>query len=366
MSCFTRRVTSLAISTYAAEGITPPWRKAALGQSSPGTTCGSPNTPTGRTWLQWARPGLVFARRCGGGEYDPGTDRLRLVALVAEASDLPEPVAAALANPAVGSRTIVDAGGYAWNTVRWGDPADPPLLLVHGVTSSSETFWRVGPALAAADHRVIAVDLPGHGLTGGWRGRHRTDQTAEDLAALIRGADLDRADLPVLGHSWGAVTVAALPRAGFRPGRLILLDPPALTHAVARELMNDPTERRYSDVATASAALRQSGADWSDGDIRAKAIALTQFEEDAARTIYLGNAWDAGLSALSDPAAEDVPAWIIRGEPAHGGLIPDEKFSALTDRVGSDHVVTISGGPHSPQRTHPEATTLAILRALGA
>ena len=31
---------------------------------------------------------------------------------------------------------------------------------------------------------------------------------------------------------------------------------------------------------------------------------------------------------------------------------------------GSDHVITISGAGHSPQRTHPEATILAILRAL--
>jgi hypothetical protein len=27
-------------------------------------------------------------------------------------------------------------------------------------------------------------------------------------------------------------------------------------------------------------------------------------------------------------------------------------------------VITIAGGPHSPQRTHPEATILAILRAV--
>ena len=84
------------------------------------------------------------------------------------------------------------------------------------------------------------------------------------------------------------------------------------------------------------------------------------------RAIYLENGdYDAGLAALSDPTATGIPTWIIRGDPAHGGLIADEKLPALAERVGSDHIVTIAGASHSPQRTHPEATTLAILQALG-
>ncbi|MGH2816717.1 MAG: alpha/beta hydrolase, partial [Actinomycetota bacterium] len=53
-------------------------------------------------------------------------------------------------------------------TRAWGDGADPsrPLtVLVHGVTSSSRTWWRVGPALAERGFRVLAVDLRGHGAS---------------------------------------------------------------------------------------------------------------------------------------------------------------------------------------------------------
>lgn len=83
------------------------------------------------------------------------------------------------------------------------------------------------------------------------------------------------------------------------------------------------------------------------------------------RAIYLENGdYDAGMAALSDPAAGDIPTWVIRGDPAEGGLIADERVSALAKRVGSDHVITIAGTGHSPQRTHPEATILAILQAL--
>jgi pimeloyl-ACP methyl ester carboxylesterase len=236
--------------------------------------------------------------------------------------------------------------------------------MVHGVTSNLETFWRVGPSVAAAGRRVVAVDLPGHGLTGGWRGRHRHAETAADLAGCIRAADLDPQTLAILGHSWGGMTVASLPAVGLRPERLILLDPPALSHEAVVAMTKDSTERRYDDVADAIAAVRASGVTWSEGDILAKATALTQIDEAAVQAIYLENDYDAGLAALSHPAADGIPTWIIRGDPAEGGLIDDEHAARLVERVGAGHFVTITGAGHSPQRTHPEATVLAILRAL--
>ena len=284
--------------------------------------------------------------------------------ITAGVDDLPDAVGTVFGDPPPGRTSFVHAAGYSWHIVEWGEPGDRPLLLVHGVTSNSETFWRVGPCLAAAGRRVIAVDLPGHGRTGGWRGRHRWIETAADLAGFIRAAGLDSADLAIVGHSWGAMTAASLPAAGFRPERLVLLDPPALKRAALVSLTQDPTERRYEDVADAVAAIRASGVSWSEGDIRAKANALTQIDEAAVRSIYLENGdYDAGLAALSDPAAAGIPTWIIRGDPSQGGLIADEHVPALVERVGQDHFATIVGAGHSSQRTHPEATILAILQA---
>ena len=39
------------------------------------------------------------------------------------------------------------------------------VLLLHGMMGSSESWWRLIPPLAANGHRVIALDLPGHGLS---------------------------------------------------------------------------------------------------------------------------------------------------------------------------------------------------------
>ena len=146
-------------------------------------------------------------------------------------TDLPAAVAAALRAPTEGERIAVEAAGIPWSALAWGDPGARPLLLIHGVTSSAAIWWRVGPALAATGRRVVAVDRPGHGQTGHWQGHHRFRDNAADVAAFVRAAGLDRDDLQVVGHSWGAMTAAALPAAGLRPATLVLVDPPAVPHA---------------------------------------------------------------------------------------------------------------------------------------
>jgi pimeloyl-ACP methyl ester carboxylesterase len=287
--------------------------------------------------------------------------------LTATATDLPPAVAAALASPETGERALVDAAGTSWPTLTWGSPGDPPVLLVHGVTSNAGIWWRVGRAIAAAGRRVTAVDMPGHGQTDRSVARsHRFLDTAGDLAAFARAAGLDRPELAVVGHSWGGMVTAHLPAAGLAPRTLVLLDPPALTLQRLKSLTESPTERDYATLEEAVAAVRLANPGWSDGDVEAKARALTEFSPQLVLDVLLKNGdWDGGMGALREPAAAGVDAWLIRGEWETGGYIPGSKVPAIEAQLGADHVITIVGGPHSPQRTHPEATILAILRALG-
>jgi len=213
---------------------------------------------------------------------------------------------------------------------------------------------------------VVAVDMPGHGRaprSTTWSTRFA--DTAAEVVAFARAAGLARADLAVVGHSWGGMVSAELPRAGLTPARLVLLDPPVLTHARMVALTEQPTERAYDSIEAATAAVRRANPGWSDGDVRAKALALTEFNPDLVLSVLLGNGdWDGGMAALRHPSATGASVWLIRGEFATGGFIPDSKVPAIERLLGADHVITIAGGPHSPQRTHPEATVLAILRAL--
>jgi pimeloyl-ACP methyl ester carboxylesterase len=287
--------------------------------------------------------------------------------IVATPADLPGPVRAALdaGEPDPGERETTWAARIPFSSITWGAATGRPLVLIHGVTASARIWWRIGPALAATGRRVVAVDLPGHGLTGNWQGHHRFHDNALDVAAWFRAAGLDLPEVQVVGHSWGAMTAAALPWAGIRPATLVLLDPPAVANAVMHGLASDPSEQPYPSLEAAVAALAAANPGWTPLDVAAKAEALIQLDVEGARSVLLDNdEWDGGLADLSDPSADGIPTWMIRGEVAAGGLVPDEVLPVFAARFGSDHVLTLAGAPHAPQRTHPEATTLALLRAL--
>jgi pimeloyl-ACP methyl ester carboxylesterase len=282
------------------------------------------------------------------------------------ATRLPAAVDRALEAPGEAEHTTVQGAGIPFHVRSWGAPNAPPLLLLHGVTSSSRVWWRVGPALGAAGVRVHAPDLPGHGLTQSWREHWRFRDNARDVAELATVLGIATPGLRVVGHSWGAMTAAALPAVGLVPDRLVLLDPPAIPLAAITPMLDDPVEHHYDDLDEAIAAIRTANPSWSEGDVLAKAEALTQFDEPAVRDVITRNGdWDGGLADLTDPAAAGIDRWMIRGDPETGGLVPDAAVPAFWAAIGADRVLTIAGSPHSPQRTHPRETVAALLLALG-
>jgi pimeloyl-ACP methyl ester carboxylesterase len=289
-----------------------------------------------------------------------------MLPLMAEpAHGLPEPVADALAFPVPAETATVEAAGIPFFVRSWGEAGATPVLLLHGVTSSSLGWWRVGPALAAAGFRVHAPDMPGHGRTGSWRGHWGFRDNARDLVMLVDALSISREDLRLVGHSWGAMTAAAFPAVGLAPARLVVLDPPVQPLAGMATMTTDPIERRYESGDEALAAMGAANPTWAYEDVAAKAEALTQFDEAAVGEVLLRNGdWDGGYADLADPSAASVDRWLIRGDPDAGGLIPDAAAARFEALLGDGRVMTISRAPHSPHRTHPAQTVAAILRAL--
>src|SRR4051812_46859470 len=76
----------------------------------------------------------------------------------------------------------------------------PPIVLVHGITSSSATWERVVPALAE-HHTVIAPDLLGHGQSAKPRGDYSLGAYASGLRDLLVALGHERATF--VGHSLG-------------------------------------------------------------------------------------------------------------------------------------------------------------------
>ena len=121
----------------------------------------------------------------------------------------------------------------------------------------------------------------------------------------------------------------------------MLLDPPAIPVSVIGAMAHDPTWRTYDTLAAASAAIAAANPTWTEGDVRATAEAMMEVDVVAARSVVLDNGdWDAGLAALADPAAAGIPVWIVRGEPASGGLTLDraaEAYAAALRRRPRHH-----------------------------
>ena len=65
---------------------------------------------------------------------------------------------------APGSAFVDLPGGVHLHYQADGDPARPPVVLVHGY-GDSYTSWEGWTRALSADHRVLSIDLPGHGLT---------------------------------------------------------------------------------------------------------------------------------------------------------------------------------------------------------
>lgn len=93
--------------------------------------------------------------------------------------------------------------GVRVRVIEAGDPKGAPVVLVHGWGIHSY-LWRLNiPALAAAGRRVIAVDLPGHGLSEkpAAPGSYTLAAMSDHLRALFGALDIARA--PVVAQSMG-------------------------------------------------------------------------------------------------------------------------------------------------------------------
>jgi len=113
---------------------------------------------------------------------------------------------------------------HRWHVQEMGK--GPLLLLLHGTGEASHTWRGVLPVLAER-FRVIALDLPGHGLTQlGTRGRSGLTTMSEDILALCTGQDWH--PTAIIGHSAGGAVALRMAQIAPHQVPLVLGLNPAL------------------------------------------------------------------------------------------------------------------------------------------
>jgi len=138
-----------------------------------------------------------------------------------------------------------DGVGLGYVEVGAGTPA---VLLVHG-WCCDHRFWREQIDVLARGHRVVAVDLRGHGTSDKPHQTYTMEGFVDDLVWLAGELGLDRP--VVVGHSMGG-TIATL-LAARHPGlarALVLVDPAILVpedhYAPMRDAMRGPDPKAFA------------------------------------------------------------------------------------------------------------------------
>ncbi|HMD72314.1 MAG TPA: alpha/beta hydrolase [Steroidobacteraceae bacterium] len=99
-------------------------------------------------------------------------------------------------------RTFALSNGIVLAYIDMGDPAGPPVVLIHGYTDSARDWVPMLPFLSKHD-RLILVDIRGHGQSSKPECCYTRFDFAYDIKLLLDGLGIETAD--VVGHSLGSI-----------------------------------------------------------------------------------------------------------------------------------------------------------------
>jgi pimeloyl-ACP methyl ester carboxylesterase len=241
----------------------------------------------------------------------------------------------------------------------------PSVLLLHGVGSSADTWWRVEQDLTTLGWRTLALDLPGHGARPfPATGLGTMADLAEDVWTQLDGRRFHL----LVGHSLGALVALDLARTHPElAGRVVLVDPPGLGGAltvddVADELVAE-AERTRTDPDGMRVELAAQNPAWSRTDVDGVLGNRRRLDAVAVPAFLRRQTWDLPALVVDCP----VPlALIVADEP--GSLLLEPDRSRVLAALAPDRVVQLPGG-HGLHRDRPALflhALLALAEAAGA
>ena len=265
---------------------------------------------------------------------------------------------AASAAPRFG--TVRLATGVRVHWAEQGDPAAPVVVLLHGWTDSWRSFERVFDALAAT-HRVVALDLRGHGESERPVDGYRVGDLAADVVAFLDAQGIERAH--VVGHSLGSLVaqhVAA--RAPARVERLVLAGATADSRTPLVAGMRDALREMRGQVPESFARefQRSSVARPVPPDFFERVVAASHA---VPHRVWLAVA-DALLAddVVAPLARVTAPTLILWGE--RDATFDRAAQDVLLHRIAGSRLVTYPGTGHSPHWEEPERFARDVLEFL--
>ncbi|MFE9207073.1 alpha/beta fold hydrolase [Micromonospora sp. NPDC007230] len=245
--------------------------------------------------------------------------------------------------------------------------AGPPVVLLHGIGRTLEDFT-AQHELLARDHRVISVDLPGHGGSAPLDAPHTLPALARAVAEFLDAAGVT-GPAHLVGNSLGgavamrlaadqparAASLVLVNSAGFGPevtvalrllalrplARLLLRPHPAIARRTERAIFQDPAYATEERIALALAVARQPHA----------AQVMGELVRNLGTWRGVRPQWRAEL--LAAVAALDLPVLVVWGD--RDLILPAHHLAAARARLPRARTHLFPDTGHMPQIERAQA-----------
>ena len=233
----------------------------------------------------------------------------------------------------------VAANGIRHHYLEWGDPSNPPLLMLHA-TGLCAWPWKPVARRLAQHYRVLAFDQRGHGDTDKSDKGYKFEYAGEDLAAIVEAMDIDSPR--VIGHSSGGL--AAIIASKLLPGRF---DRVVL---VETRVSNDAPSAPSQDLARRAERTRMKRAVWESREVMFDAYrtraAFKDWEDEPYRQFIEG-----GTRLLPDGRAE--LKCLPETEATFYGMRDDLQVEQYLNELPGDWLLLLADYPGSQRLDDP-------------
>jgi pimeloyl-ACP methyl ester carboxylesterase len=242
----------------------------------------------------------------------------------------------------------------------WGDEDRPGLVLVHGGAAHSGWWDHVAPFFAGS-HRVVAVDLSGHGDSGR-RETYGMGSWADEVLAAAAAGGVTGPPL-VVGHSMGGwVAATAGVTHGDQLDGIAIIDSPLMDPPPEEEAMR--RRKRAMRVYPSRAEIVRRFT-----TLPPQAVVLPYVKEhiaeESVRPVEGGWTWkfDPGLFAERAPLRDLLPALRCRAAfiRSEFGLVPPSMAGTIDGLLGhSTPIVELPDAGHHPMLDQPLPLVTAL------
>ncbi len=252
---------------------------------------------------------------------------------------------------------------YAYTGGKDFDAAKPTVVFIHGVLNDHSVWILQSRYLAHHGWNVLAIDLPGHGKSGG-RPPASVEEASTEVLALLDAAGIPKAAL--VGHSFGSlIALETAARAPERVSQLVLVGtafPMRVSPALLEASVSAPQQAidmvntfSHSMLAPPPSALGPGT--WLYGGSRAlmRRVLASNTEVNVFHTGF--KACDSYAQGEAAMAQVQCPTLFVLGQADQ--MTPPKAAQSLIGQAKNARVVKLPAG-HSLMTEAPDGVLQAL------